>query len=125
MTGVQTCALPIYEDDNIWDMASLYFSVFSIDNDAEYDGGYLQEMARYLEEEQGYDTVRDATIAGQKAITALGSQKNDNGSSFRNLYALLQKDDYFVEFDFYIHEGYGEDADPLFHAIIESVEFLE
>ena len=82
-------------------------------------------MARYLEEEQGYDTVRDATIAGQKAITALGSQKNDNGSSFRNLYALLQKDDYFVEFDFYIHEGYGEDADPLFHAIIESVEFLE
>ncbi len=114
-----------YEDDNIWDMATLYLSVFAIDNDAEYEGGYLQEMARYLEEEQGYETVRDATIAGQKAITALGTQHNDNGSTFRNLYALLQKDDYFVEFDFYIHEGYGDDGDPLFDAILESVEFLE
>lgn len=108
-----------YDQDDIWDMASMYISVYSEDN----PDSHLQEMDEYLQGE-GYDT--EATeVSGRTAIHAVGERITDGGSIFRNQYILVQKDGLFIEFDFYIHDDYGEDADPLFQAMMESVRFAE
>lgn len=117
--GFQLSMYSPYDGDNVWDMAAMYISIYTVDNGETY----LQDMAAYLGED-GYLT-EDDMVGGQAAIKAVGQQQNSNGGSFRNLYALTQKDGVFFEFDFYIHEDYGEAADPLFASIIDSVQFLE
>ncbi len=108
-----------YEEDDIWDMASMYISVYSVDD----SGSYLSGMEEYLQGE-GYDTGA-AEVSGLSGIHAVGQRITDSGSVFRNQYTLVQKGDRFIEFDFYIHEDYGEDADSLFTSMMESVRFLE
>ena len=103
-----------YEEDNVWDMSSFYFSAYQ-----ESDAGYLEGMAEFLEME-GYQTEK-TEVSGAPAILASGQQTNDNGSVFNNRFLLVQKGDTYMEFDFYIHEDFGSDADPLFQAIVDSV----
>lgn len=108
-----------YEQDDVWDMASMYVSAYSVDD----PGSYLQNMAEYLQGE-GYET-EDTELGGQAAIHAVGERYTDSGSIFRNHYCLVQKDGLFIEFDYYIHDDYGEDGDPLFTSIVDSIRFAE
>lgn len=104
-----------YDGDNVWDMSSLYITSYPEED------GYLQGLAEYLEGE-GY-TVQDTTVSGLPAIDATGTAENSNGSVFNNRYVLVKNGETYVDFDFYIHEDYGNDADALFQSIIDSISF--
>lgn len=106
-----------YDGDNVWDMSSMYVTSYEEEED------YLQGMAAYLEED-GY-TVQEATIGGLPAIDATGTAENSSGSVFNNRYILVRNGGTYVDFDFYIHEDYGSDADSLFQSIIDSISFAQ
>ncbi len=106
-----------YEGDNVWDMSTLYITSY------EEEGDYLEGMTGYLKEE-GY-TVQEATIAGLPALDATGTAENSNGSIFNNRYILVRNGGTYVDFDFYIHEDYGTDADSLFQTVIDSISFMQ
>lgn len=114
--GIQFSLYSPYEGDNIWDLAAMYVSVFTVDSGE----GYLSEMSSYLTE-QGY-TAQDTVVGGQNGVQAVGTMASESGGNFRNLYTLVEKDGVFYEFDFYIHEDFGEDADPLYQSMIDSVQ---
>ena len=103
-----------YEEDNTWDMSSFYFSAYQ-----ESGSDYFQYLQEFLEME-GYQ-VEKTEVSGAAALQATGTQTNDNGSTFHNRFLLIQKGDTYLEFDFYIHEDFGSDADPLFQAIVDSI----
>lgn len=115
--GISFSLYSPYEGENIWDLASMYVNIFTVDSGEDY----LAEMSSYLAE-QGY-TAEDATVGGQNGIRAVGQMQSDSGNVFRNLYTLVEKDGVFYEFDFYIHEDFGEDADSLCQAMIDSIQF--
>ncbi len=98
-------------------MSTLYITSY------EEEGDYLEGMTGYLEEE-GY-TVQEATIAGLPALDATGTAENSNGSIFNNRYILVRNGGTYVDFDFYIHEDYGTDADSLFQTVIDSISFMQ
>ena len=106
-----------YDGDNVWDMSSMYVTSYEEEED------YLQGMAAYLEED-GY-TVQEATIGGLPAIDATGTAENSSGSVFNNRYILVRNGGTYVDFDFYIHEDYGSDADSMFQSIIDSISFAQ
>lgn len=103
-----------YEGDNIWDLSVLYFDVYTPDE------GLDLQMMKEAVEAGGYD-MQEQTVSGFPAMKAVGLQENDNGSVFNDILVAIQKDDILVTFEFYIHEDFGSDADPLFDAIIESI----
>ena len=72
--------------------------------------------------EEGYE-VQDATVNSLPALDATGTAENNNGSIFNNRYILVRNGDTYVDFDFYIHEDFGNDADELFQTIIDSISF--
>lgn len=119
---LEVCLYSSYMEDNIWDQSVLYFSTFSVVPEDVPEEGGLVLAARNLEE-LGY-TVTQAVIGGQDAVAAEGTV-NSNGETYRNLYALLEKDGSYAEFDFFVPARYGETADPLFAAILDSVTFSE
>lgn len=114
--GLELAAYSRYEDDNAWDMAALYITAEVV---AQEDG--LQSIAEYLMS-MGYD-VEETTVNALPAINVEGVQESEDGSFFNNRYVLIQKDDICVGFDFYIHESYGNDADEMFQAIVDSISF--
>jgi len=105
-----------YDDSNIWDMSVLYFDAFLPEE------GVDLQMAIDSYEEDGFD-VQKIEIGSCPAMKTASKVENDNGSVFNMTYIAIQKDDTLFTFDFYIHEDFGEDADPLFNAIIDSISF--
>ena len=61
--------------------------------------------------------------AGFPAIEVVSMLENDNGDIFRTTFVGIQRDDILFTFDFYIYEDLGDDADPMFDAIIDSITF--
>lgn len=116
--GFELTAYSRYEEDNVWDMAALYITAAVIEDD-----NYLPDIAQYLISE-GYD-AQEITVNALPAIDVTGAQESEDGSFFNNRYVLIQKDDICVGFDFYIHESYGNDADEMFQAIVDSISFGE
>lgn len=114
--GFQLTAYSRYEGDNAWDMAALYITADRVDQE-----NYLQDFGEYLTS-MGY-AAEETQINGLPAIDAVGMQENEDGSFFNNHYVLIQKDDTYIGFDFYIHESYGTGADAIFQAILDSVSF--
>lgn len=107
-----------YEEDNIWDMSILYLNAFT-----GQDGLDLQAIGDSFAGD-GYE-VSEMTINDFPAIKASGQMISNSGSAFRDIFIAVQKGDMFITFEFYIHEDFGDDADPMFDAIIDSVSFTQ
>lgn len=69
----------------------------------------------------GYD-VSESTVGGQPALEVRTSTQTDGGI-YKNLFVVVEKGELQFTFDFVIHESYGDDAEPLFRAIIDSITF--
>lgn len=107
-----------YEDDNVWDMAVLFFDAYLPE-----EGVDLQLMADSYAE-GGFD-IQEKTIEGFPAIEVAALMENDYGDVLQMTFVGIQKDDILFTFDCYIYEDLGEDADPLFDAIIGSITFVQ
>lgn len=105
-----------YEEDNIWDMSVMFFDAYMPEE------GVDLQMVKDSYTEDGYD-VREMTIGGFPAIEVAALMETDSGNIFQTTLVGIQKDDIFITFDFYIHEDFGDDADPLFDAIVDSIAF--
>ncbi len=106
-----------YDEDNIWDMAALYITadpVESTDFSLEDFGDYLTELGSQVEE---------TTVSGLPALDAAGVHQSSDGGVFQNRYIVIEKEGTYIGFDFYIHESYGDDAEELFQAIVDSIRF--
>ena len=105
-----------YEADNVWDMSLLFFDAY-----LPGEGVDLQMvMDSYAGE--GFD-IEEKTVAGFPAMEVVAMMENDYGDVFRTTYVAIQKEDILFTFDFYIYEDLGDDADPMFDAIIDSITF--
>lgn len=93
-----------YEEDNIWDMSLMYIDSY---NDLQLDREYFAE--------NGYD-ISEMEVGGLPALKAVGKMEDNSGSVFN---------DTLVTFEFYIHEDFGDTANPMFDAILESVSFTQ
>lgn len=102
-----------YEEDNIWDMSLMYIDSY---NDLELDREYFAE--------KGYD-ISETKVNGLPAVKAVGKVEDDSGSIFQDTLVAVQKGDTLVTFEFYIHEDFGDDANSMFDAILESVSFTQ
>ena len=107
-----------YEEDNLWDMSLMYFDAYMPD-----EGVDLQTIMDSYKEE-GYD-VEEMTIGGYPAMKVVEMRESESGSVFKISFVGIQKDDIFITYDYYIHEDFGDDADPLFDAIIDSISFTQ
>ncbi len=106
-----------YDGDNVWDMSNMYLDIYGA-----YEGDFLKDLTEQLESD-GYE-VQQTEIGGKPAIDAYGlTSADENGSVFRNRYIMIQVDEEFVSFDFYILDAYGTDADELFQSIADSIVF--
>ena len=74
--------------------------------------------------EEGFD-VEDMTIGGFPAMEVIAMMENDHGDVFKATSVAVQRDDILFTFQHYIYEDFGDDADPLFDAIIESITFAQ
>lgn len=107
-----------YEGDNIWDMSVLYIDAYAKEEDID-----LQIM-KELYAQGGYD-VSEIEVDGLPAVKVVGQMENSNGNVFHDTLIMVQKEDVMVTFEFYIHENFGDDANPLFDAIMNSVSFTQ
>lgn len=102
------------DGDNVWDMASMTIDSYSSDRP-----DYMDELGDYLQSE-GYE-LHDVDLNGYTGLEVDGMVWNQSGSGFVNKALIVQKGGSFLEFNFYIHESYGTEADPLFQEIIDSI----
>ena len=112
----QLDAYSIYDGDNIWDNATLFINAYILDDDS------LQTLIDSLENDEGYEVLR-TTLNGLPAVDSHGVSTDNNGTVFNNRYVIIQNGDFYVTFDFYIHETYGNDADSLFQSIVDTIRF--
>lgn len=102
-----------YEEDNIWDMSLMYIDSY---NDLQLDREYFAE--------NGYD-ISEMEVGGLPALKAVGKMEDNSGSVFNDTLVAVQKGDTLVTFEFYIHEDFGDTANSMFDAILESVSFTQ
>ncbi|MDE7202902.1 MAG: prolyl oligopeptidase family serine peptidase [Lachnospiraceae bacterium] len=107
-----------YEGDNIWDMSMLLFDAYVPEE------GVDLQMAKESYTEDGCD-VEDITIGGFPAMKVDAQMETESGNVFNTTFVGIQKDDILITFDYYIHEDFGDDADPMFDAIIDSITFAQ
>jgi len=105
-----------YDDDNVWDMASVFLNIDEIT-----DENWLEEFAQEAEA-AGYE-ARRTTVGGLPAIEISYTMETDSGNVFNSLHVSTVRDNAVITFTYYIHESYGNDADPLFRAMIDSITF--
>ncbi len=106
-----------YDGDNVWDMSNMYLDIYGA-----YEGDFLKDLTEQLESD-GYE-VQQTEIGGKPAIDAYGlTSADENGNVFRNRFIMIQVEEEFVSFDFYILDAYGTDADELFQSIADSIVF--
>lgn len=104
-----------YDGDNLWDLSTLYFSAYQ-----ESDPNYLESFVEFLEMD-GYQ-IEKTEIGGLPAFKASGQEVNDNGSVFENQFLFVQNGESCMEFDYYIHEDFRSDMEPLVNAIFDSIQ---
>lgn len=102
----------MYEEDNVWDLATLYIDAY------EPELG-VQEIVDSLKEE-GLEAT-PLTINGMDAVQYVDMFEDEEGYSYQNTYVIVFTKDAMVSFDFYIPEYYGEDAKELFQTMIDSI----
>ncbi|MDE6362954.1 MAG: prolyl oligopeptidase family serine peptidase [Lachnospiraceae bacterium] len=102
-----------YSEDNIWDMSLLYIEAYQ---DLQVDRAYF--------EESGYE-VSEMELNGLPAVKAVGMIGDHSGNDFQDIFVAVQKGDMLVTFEFYTHEDFGDDANPMVDAILESVSFTQ
>lgn len=107
-----------YEGENVWDLSLLLFDAYLPEE------GVTLQMVTDAYKEDGFD-VEEKTVAGCPAMEVEAYVEDDDGNIFRTTMVAVQKDDILVTFDFYIYDDLGDDAAPLFDAIIDSVAFGE
>lgn len=107
-----------YEGENVWDLSLLLFDAYLPEE------GVTLQMVTDAYKEDGFD-VEEKTVAGCPAMEVEAYAEDDDGNIFRTTMVAVQKDDILVTFDFYIYDDLGDDAAPLFDAIIDSVAFGE
>lgn len=112
--GVQFGFYASTEEGNIWDMSTVYVDVFTTDTP-----DFLGMFRDYLQED-GY-AIQDTEISGYPAFVADGVSGDSTGSRFHTKILTVQKEEFFFEFDFYIHESFGNSADPLFQEMMDSI----
>ena len=105
-----------YEEDNPWDMAAMYVYVYPAS-----DLGELTELQAALRE-SGYETA-ETQVGGAAALDGSGLTELSEGNYFNNRFVFLKNGDTYVEFDFYLHEDFGDAGDAIFQAILDSVSF--
>lgn len=103
------------DEDNIWDMSAVYVSVYAAE-----EADYMQKLGQYMQT-KGY-AVQDTSINGLSCLEANGVEEQEAGNRFINRLLVIPKDGSFVEFNFYIHESFGDTANPLFQKIVDSVK---
>ncbi len=108
-----------YEGENVWDLSSLFINAYLADSN-----DYLQRLSESLESVEGY-TAEETTINGYAALDARGTSVSSDGGVFSNRFIAVQNGDIVVSFDFYIHEDLADDAESLFQAIIDSIQFTQ
>ena len=103
-----------FEGDNAWDMGSMYFYAYT-------DGmtGDAAELAAYLAD-QGYE-VQETTVSGLPAVDGEGWEQSSSGENFYNRFVIVLKDDLCIEFNFYLHESYGDAGNAMFQTMIDSI----
>lgn len=104
-----------YEEENVWDLTTLYIDAYEADPSMGPD-----DVAKSLEIEEGYNTSK-VTINGLDAVIGVGTLDDDEGSTYKNTYVVVFKDDAWVTFDLYIHVDFDEDSEELFQTIIDSI----
>lgn len=102
-----------YEEDNIWDMSLMYIDAYT---DLQIDEEFFAES--------GYE-ISETQLGGLPALKAVGKMEDSSGSVFNDTLVAVQKGDTLVTFEFYIHEDFGDTANPMFDAILESVSFTQ
>ncbi|MDE7272746.1 MAG: prolyl oligopeptidase family serine peptidase [Lachnospiraceae bacterium] len=107
-----------YEEDNIWDMSMLLFDAYMPEE------GVDLQLAKESYEADGCD-VEDITIGGFPAMRVESLMETESSNIFQTTFVGIQKDDILITFEYFIHEDFGDDADPLFDAIIESIAFAQ
>ena len=113
---VQMAFYSAYDEDNPWDMASLYFYSYEVEG-----GQTLDDLASSLRS-SGYD-VEEKEIDGRPVLEGYGMEDvNSSGSYFNNHFLIALDDDTLIELEFYLHTDYEGD-DVLFRAIADSVSF--
>lgn len=100
-------------DDNIWDAATM--EIYSYPHqDATYD-----DVSQYLES-LGFQT-KTITISGKSCLEGYGVIQNQSGESFINQVIVADGKNSVLEINFYIHQSFGKEADPLFQKIADSI----
>lgn len=102
-----------YEEDNIWDMSLMYIDAYT---DLQIDEEFFAES--------GYE-ISETQLGGLPALKAVGKMEDSSGSVFNDTLVAVQRGDTLVTFEFYIHEDFGDTANPMFDAILESVSFTQ
>ena len=104
-----------YDEDNPWDMASLYFYSYEVES-----GQSLSDLASSLRS-SGYE-VEEKELDGRPALEGFGMEEVDTGSYFNNHFLIALDGDTLIELEFYLHVDY-DGGDALFRAIADSVKF--
>lgn len=102
------------DGDNVWDMASMTIDRYSSDMP-----DYMDKVEVYLQSE-GYE-LHEVDINGYTSLAADGLASNQSGTGFVNKVLIIPKDGSYLELNFYIHESFGDEADPLFQEIADSI----
>lgn len=108
-----------YEGENVWDLATLFMNAYVVEGD-----DFLQTVAESLRTDEGYE-VTETTLNGFPAIDAQGISADTSGTDYYNRFVAIQNGEICVSFDFYIHSSLGEEAEPLFQSMIESIGFVQ
>lgn len=104
-----------YDEDNPWDMASLYFYSYEVES-----GQSLSDLASSLRS-SGYE-VEEKELDGRPALEGFGMEEVNTGSYFNNHFLIALDGDTLIELEFYLHVDY-DGGDALFRAIADSVKF--
>lgn len=103
------------QEDNVWDMSTVYINAYTSE-----EPNYVSKFEEFFEA-QDY-TIQEIEIDGFSCLEANGIESQEDSNRYKNKILLIQKDNCFVEFSFYIHESYEETAEPLFLAMIDSIK---
>ena len=60
-------------------------------------------------------------MSGLPAVDGEGWEQSSSGENFYNRFVIVLKDDLCIEFNFYLHESYGDAGNAMFQTMIDSI----
>lgn len=106
-----------YEDDNFWDASMMMVYLYSVDDGISLDD-YIATISYDGAQYQG-EVIPGAQ---QDIFVADCVLSGSDGSTYYSKIAAVQRDGELLEFEFFTPEEYREDADVMFHQVIDSIE---